>query len=487
MKLSTLIFLGFSVVIGLSLLDSYVNNLLSNKVNQNTLFLTNSEAVIRNSSKLHKGIIEMQSAFRGFLLTDDRNFLSEYYVGLKTIPTLIREQHGLIRGSKTQRSRLDSISDLHAEWINYADSLIIAKQNALTNKNTTERYNYLFENTLRKQVGKRLNDKISDIFRAFDRSEYKIRAARRDLLSTSIQKTKTYSLIFIILTVGVGMVSSVYIVKLISKRITSMVNLAQSISKGHFTVLNDNKNDELTSLSTSLNIMSTTLSTNFRQLEKRNSELNQFAYVVSHDLKAPIRGIYNVIQWIEEDLEDEMSPQMRKYLNIIPQRINRMEDLIHGLLDYARISRDKPLKETVDVGILLKDVTELLVPKNFKVTIGKMPVLHTEKIRLEQVFSNLISNAVKYTKRPDGEISIDCKDIGEVYEFAVSDNGIGIDPKYNSKIFEIFQTLREKHDKESTGIGLAIVKRIIDDQHGVIKVVSAPGKGAAFLFTWAKT
>ena len=233
--------------------------------------------------------------------------------------------------------------------------------------------------------------------------------------------------------------------------------------------------------------MSGTLSKNIKELEKRNAELNQFAYVVSHDLKAPIRGIYNVVQWIEEDLENEISPQMRKYLDIIPRRINRMEDLIHGLLDYARISRDKPLKEVVDANILVQEIVDALVPKDFKVSVAKLPVLFTEKIRIEQVFSNLISNAVKYTREDSPFIKIGYKELDQFYQFSVEDNGIGIEEEYHDKIFEIFQTLREKNDNESTGIGLAIVKKIIGEQHGTIKVNSYSGKGTTFIFTWPKS
>ncbi len=486
MRLSTLVFLGFFIVIGLSLLDSYINYMLSTKVNKNIAFVTNSESVIRNSTRLHKGIIEMQSAFRGFLLTSDEDFLEPYFDALKTVPPLIKEQKKLVKNSPAQAARLDSIEKLHKLWITYADSLIESKKEAIGQNRASVRYSQLFENKLRKHVGKNLNVRITQLFREFDRYEYRLRESRRELLSSSIRTTKNYSLVFILLTVFVGIVSSIYIIWLISKRISQMVGLAESISKGHFTVLNDSKNDELTSLSRSLNAMSVTLSTNIRDLEKRNKELNKFAYVVSHDLKAPIRGIYNVIQWIEEDHGREISSQMRKYLDIIPDRITRMEGLIDGLLDYARISRDKHLKERVDVDVLLQGVVELLVPKNFKVTIGLMPVLYTEKILLEQVFSNLVSNAVKYTRGSTGEINITCKDLENVYEFTVADNGIGIEPAYNQKIFEIFQTLREKHDKESTGIGLAIVKRIIDEQNGCIKVVSQPGQGASFIFTWLK-
>ncbi len=484
MKLAAQIFLGFSIVIGISLTDSYVNYSLSQKVNRNTEFLAKSEAVIRNSTKLHKGIIDMQSAFRGYLLTSDTTFLELYYTGFKDLPPLFKLQRSLIINFDGQTKKLDSIRALHNQWIDYSNLLINAKKEAMT-RPSSGLYNDLFENKLRKQVGKNLNDQISDIFKDFDRAEYRVRELRRDVLSHSIERTRTFSLIFITLTVIIGIISTIYIVRLITKRIALMVSLANNISKGEFAIVKDNKNDELTSLSVSLNSMSETLSKNIRELEKRNKELNQFAYVVSHDLKAPIRGIYNVIQWIEEDLGDEVSSQMRKYLNIIPERIKRMEDLIHGLLDYARIGREKPLKEKVDVKRLIEDITDLFIPKGFKVDMFDLPVLITEKIRLEQVFSNLISNAVKYSKT-NGHITISCNELKNFYEFSVSDNGIGIDPQFHDKIFEIFQTLREKHAKESTGIGLSIVKKIIDDQHCTIKVSSESGKGSNFIFTWPK-
>lgn len=486
MKLTAQIFLGFAVIIGISLTDSYVNYNLSQKVNRNTAFLSKSEAIMRNSSRLHKGIIEMQSAFRGYLLTDDETFLDLYQAGFQELPPLFKEQKSLVANSASQTAKIDSINKLHERWIDYSTSLINAKQEVLKDPVSNARYIELFENKLRKQVGKKINDSISFIFKDFDRSEYRLREVRREALNQSIEHTRTFSLVFILLTVIIGVISTVYLVSLITKRIASMVNLADNISKGEFAIVKDDKNDELTSLSVSLNTMSATLSKNIRELEKGNKELNQFAYVVSHDLKAPIRGIYNVIQWIEEDLGKEVSEQMRKYLNIIPERINRMEDLIHGILDYSRVSREKLLKEEVDVNHLVKDITESIIPKGFNVELINLPKLTTEKIRLEQIFSNLLSNAVKYSKSGQGQIIISCKTLKDFYEFSVEDTGIGIEPQFHDKIFEIFQTLREKHAQESTGIGLSIVKKIIDDQHCTIRVRSELGKGSTFIFTWPK-
>lgn len=484
MTLSTRIFIGFSIVIGLSLINSYANYVLSQKVNKNSAFLANSEAIIRNSSRLNRNIIDMQSAHRGYLLADDSTFLKPYFDGLRSIPELYKEEIKLVSNTPSQRNKLDSIYELHKEWVNYAGSLLEAKKNS--NELRSNNYKELFETQFKAQVGKKINDSISVKFQEFDRYEYKIRGWRRDILKDSIIQTRYYSLGFIILTILIGLLSTLFIIRIISQRITSMVQLADNISRGHFMKVDDNKNDELTSLSVSLNLMSETLNKNINELEKRNKELDQFAYVVSHDLKAPIRGIYNAVQWIREDLESELSAQMKKYLNIIPGRIKRMDELIDALLHYARISRSHPEKVYVDVKVLLKDIVESIVPEDFTMEISEMPSFTTEKIRLEQVFSNLISNSVKYAADRPGKIIISCKELNDFYEFTVADNGIGIDSQYYQKIFVIFQTLREKHAIESTGIGLAIVHKIIEDQHCTIKVESELGKGSSFIFTWPK-
>jgi len=484
MKLSTQISIGFLIVISIDLLDSYVNYSLTRKVNTNTEFLTTSEAIIRNSSKLNKGIVDMQNAFKGFLLIGDDNFLRPYYNNLNAFPILIDQENKLIGSSVSQRRKLDSIAMFHKMWVHYADLLIKAKKSSTSNPFLAGQS--LFKAQLKKQFGKGYNDQIAKIFLSFDHNEYKIREDRRLALAESIKQTERFSLFFSVLTIIVGFSCALFLVIKISRRIASMVKLAENISRGDFSKMNDDKNDELSSLSISLNSMSDKLSRNIYDLEKTNDELNQFAYVVSHDLKAPVRGIYNVIQWISEDFNEEISPKMRQYLDIIPDRIKRMENLIDGLLDYARISREKQIKEEVDVAELINDLAEEIIPKEFEFTVGKLPKLWTERLPLRQVFSNLISNAVKYTPEKGGKINISCIENEFHYEFTVSDNGPGIAQQYHQKIFVIFQTLRDMHDSESTGIGLAIVKKIIEDRNCTIRINSYAGNGADFIFTWPK-
>ena len=427
----------------------------------------------------------MQSAFRGYLLTDDLTFLENYDSGLKTIPVLFNEQAELVSQNEYQFEMLDSIRNLHKQWIKYSSLLISTRKKRGRSEKSKQAYDSLFENKLKRQVGKGLNDAIANKFQLFDKNEYETRQERSKLLISSMERTRAFSILFLVLTIIVGISSTFYIVMLISRRILSMVQMAENISRGQFSAVSDEGRDELTGLARSLNTMSDKLSKTIRELEARNAELDKFAYAVSHDLKAPIRGIHNVINWIEEDLGHQVTPEMKKYLKIIPQRTKRMEDLINGLLDYARISHKTRIEKT-DTEQLVRDIVDSVVPRNYVVEIDDMPVFYTEKLKLEQVFSNLLSNAVKYTPEENGHIIIACREFPDHYLFTVKDNGIGIDEEYHEKIFEIFQTLREKDEKESTGVGLAIVKKIIDEQHGTITLYSTPGEGAEFIFTWKK-
>jgi PAS domain S-box-containing protein len=223
-----------------------------------------------------------------------------------------------------------------------------------------------------------------------------------------------------------------------------------------------------------------------RALEISNRELDQFAYVASHDLKAPLRGIANLSQWIEEDFGGEISDEAREHLDLLRGRVHRMEGLIDGILQYSRAGRVREVPEALAVGELIRDVVDLLAPpEGAEIQVGDMPTVEAEKLPLQQVFMNLIGNALKYSG-DEPRVRVSATDAGEFHEFVVADEGPGIAPEFHDRIFGIFQTLEARDKVEGTGIGLSLVRKIVDSRRGRVWVESEVGAGAAFHFLWPK-
>lgn len=224
------------------------------------------------------------------------------------------------------------------------------------------------------------------------------------------------------------------------------------------------------------------------ELEAANKELTSFAYIVSHDLKAPLRGISRLAHWLVEDYADAFDEKGKDMVELLIGRVKRMDNLIDGILEYSRVGRIASKDEEVDLDRIVRDVIDSIAPpEHIWILIeNELPVIISDRIRIAQVFQNLLSNAVEYMDKPDGKITIGCVDEGSYWAFSVADNGPGIDPKYHEKIFQIFQTLTPRDIRESTGIGLALVKKIVELYGGKIWVESTVGQGSAFYFTLPK-
>lgn len=225
------------------------------------------------------------------------------------------------------------------------------------------------------------------------------------------------------------------------------------------------------------------------ELQQINHELDQFAYVASHDLKSPLRGIATLSGWIQDDAGELLPPQSKEHLEKIQQRIRRMETLLNDLLAYSRAGRARYPVELIDVPALVHDMPHLLnLPPGFTVTVAEpLPSLTAERVPLETVLRNLIGNAAKHHHHPDtGHVTISARDLGSVVEFTITDDGPGIAPDFHERIFRVFQTLRPRDEVEGSGMGLAIVKRLVEGRGGVIEVASETGAGATFRFTWPK-
>ena len=225
-----------------------------------------------------------------------------------------------------------------------------------------------------------------------------------------------------------------------------------------------------------------------KEVESANRELKDFAYIVSHDLKAPLRGIKTLTSWLSTDYADRLGEDSREQINLLSKQVTRMHNLIDGVLQYSRVGREKEERVAVNLNELVPEVIDMFAPsENIAITVGnKLPTIECEQTRIMQVFQNLLSNAVKYMDKPQGRIRIGCVEEDGFWKFSVADNGPGIEEKYFEKIFQMFLTLSPRDEFESTGVGLTVVRKIIELYGGKIWVESKLGEGTTFLFTLPK-
>jgi len=224
------------------------------------------------------------------------------------------------------------------------------------------------------------------------------------------------------------------------------------------------------------------------EVESANQELKDFARIVSHDLKAPLRGIKTIVDWITTDYADKLDEDGKEQMRLLTSRVERMQNLIEGVLEYSRVGRLREQHVQVDLNELVVAIIDSVAPpENIQITIeNELPVIECERTRITQVFQNLLSNAIKYMDKPQGQIRIGCVEESGFWKFSVADNGPGIEEKYFEKIFQIFQTLSPRDEFESTGVGLTVVKKIVEMYGGKIWVESKVGEGSTFFFTLSK-
>jgi signal transduction histidine kinase len=490
MKISYFIFFGFFVILISFSITTWINFKQAESVNENTEFYAKSTTIVRNSNRFQRNILNMVSGLRGYLFTGENYFIQAYDSAALENENILNELDSLVPDNPEQSYTLKEILTLNSQWIKeFGEPLKNAKRLAGTSDSSLVAFNKLYRDKLVNGQERNLNRALQAKFRDFANYEYDLREKRRNILTDSIRQTRTISFSLTSLSIILGLVIAIYLALRISNRIMEMVKMADNIAAGNYeTHAVITGKDELSQLGVSLNHMSGVLSENISLLKRKNEELDQFAHIVSHDLKAPLRGIDNVVTWIEEDHNEELSPKIKEYIQLIRGRLIRAENLIKGILSYARVGREHPQREMVDLSQLMNDVQENL-PVRPGITLmfpAKLPAVYTERIPLQQVLSNLIGNALKYHDKQIGKITITFSDQKSSYEFTVTDDGPGIAKHYFEKIFMIFQTLQERDVIESTGVGLAIVKKILDDRKQTIRVTSEPGQGASFMFTWPK-
>lgn len=306
------------------------------------------------------------------------------------------------------------------------------------------------------------------------------------------RQKSTYLVYMLSLMIGFVLVAVIFAYVLqgfITKPILHLVSLAERISTYADYSIRVEKpgDDEIGALYDGFNAMLTQIEARQLELERSNRDLDQFAYVASHDLKAPLRAIATLSGWLEEDLGDNLSADAQNQLSLLRSRVQRMDSLIEGVLRYSRVRRMETEGEWVDVKELVREQIELIGPPStftFEVA-DDLPVLLTRRLRLGQVFGNLITNAIKYHDRDHGKIVISVEDLGDgLFRFSVSDDGPGIPSQHHERVFVMFQTLQSRDAIESTGLGLSLVKKLVEEEGGTVFLEQKTGRGATFRFTW---
>ena len=225
-----------------------------------------------------------------------------------------------------------------------------------------------------------------------------------------------------------------------------------------------------------------------RELSQANEELQEFAHITAHDLKTPLRAIGTLADWLSKDYADKFDEQGKEKVRLLVTRAVQMSALIDDILRYSRVGHDGMKKQRVDFNTVLSEViTGIDLPENIEITVeNELPILMCERTQILQVFQNLLSNAVKYMDKPRGQIKIGCVEQDAFWKFSVTDNGPGIDKRHYERIFKLFQTLSPCDGVENTGIGLSIVKKVVELNGGSVCVISEVGKGSTFVFTLPK-
>ncbi|WP_324676397.1 sensor histidine kinase [Hymenobacter sp. GOD-10R] len=491
LKLSTKLIAGFLAILVLFAGVVLINYQLSRKVLRNAQRVAESQRITSEATSLVGGIIDMETGFRGYLLIGDAAILQPYYEGELRLLGRFVQLRSLLKSDSPQYERLVRAQRLFQQWSAYSHLMISEKREAKRRVPNQLGLQGMEHRLLAEGLtGKLMMDQIRVLFRGFDTTELKTRSELRRKLTDSINENRIISVTITLLASVLGVTWAIYITRLIARRIGKMADLAVRLADGDYkTRIEDTDYDELSQLADSMNTMSNTIGSTITQLERRNQELDQFAYVVSHDLKAPLRGIESATRWIEEDMGEELPPHIQEFLVLMRTRVHRMENLITGILELSRVGRVQQATERVNVRELLTEILDSLAPpEGFRLDLPTyLPTFVTPRVLLQQVFTNLISNALKYHDHPaTGSVRVSCREDRQQYTFAVSDDGPGIAPEYHERIFLIFQTLTARDTLESTGVGLAIVKKIVEGQGGNIHVESSEGQGATFIFTWPK-
>lgn len=446
-----------------------------------------TERIERELRLLGEELLVAESGQRGFLLTRDEDYLRPYRAAKDAAAARLALLHDLIVDAEA-RALFDRMAPVvTAKFDELAQTIALSRDGA-------------HERALAIVLeghGRRLTEQFDELRADTLAREQALIGAHHARVTTGFQRVLLTMLIGGTLAIALLLFSAGHIARRLNTPIRELMDGIQAMSAGaleHRVTIRSN--DEIGRISTAFNGMADHLQaahvvrdSALADLERSNAELDRFAYVASHDLKAPLRGIRNLAEWIAEDVAATASGDTRENLRLLNSRVDRLDSLLESLLTYSRVGRKVSSAEAVDTARLVDEISDYLAPRaGFTVKCaGAMPQLMTAKAPLEQVLRNLINNALKHHDRDHGEVRVSARELDDVVEFRVEDDGPGIPPEFHERVFMMFQTLKPRDQVEGSGMGLAIVKKTVESVRGHIRVeATGAARGTTFVFSWPK-
>jgi signal transduction histidine kinase len=465
------LYFGFILAILLSAASGFTSYFILQKQQDHRVWVRKARSILDTTTNVQSTLIDMETGIRGYRVTNQKRYLDPYYTGLKRIHTTLDTLKFLL-ADDPEVGNIEQILDKHVQdllgfWNNIVGNEVVY----INNIDVTNDVNKTTDDE-KKQM-----DEIRSLVKELQKDETKLLNNRREendhlvhyiVLSTSIESIISVTLILILIY---------FIFREFRRRVKIQDELHNSV------IQLKEKTEILEKSEAELKVTSEELGAINRQLEK-------FVYMVAHDIKSPLSGIVGALKLIATEDEIIENPKLARFITLSSESALYLTEKINFLLEYYRVTSTHLIAEPVNTKELLEQVTILLFPpKNVRIYItDDMPVFNTYKLKIIQVFQNLISNAIKYSNKETGiiDIGFNEKD-GDYYEFFVKDNGQGIAPEFKDKIFTLSRTTNNISTQDSsTGFGLNIAKMIVEEQGGTLWFESIPGQGATFYFEWKK-
>ena len=473
------LFVGFTLAIALSAVSGTTSFVIFRKQAAQRLWVKHTHHIIDSSKTALSLMIDMEVGSRGYRATGQLKFLDPYNAALPHIEPLLE-------GIKDSLEDNPADQQLAAELQTHARTLLQfwATKNEQTNNteaginiSSTHAGQYTHEEiTALTAEEKNQMDKVRSIVTTLEKNENKLLLARREEYDALIHDATVSATTGSILSEIIIVALTILVFREFKRRRLVQEQLNKTVAKLEMQTEELRASEEIQKKSVT-------------EIEAINKQLEKFVYTVAHDIKSPLAGISGSLSILEMDTTVAANPELADFVRMSKERVQHLSGMVNSILEYSRLSVKNQQTEEVDTRKLVEGIiTIMFPPQNIKINIvGAMPVIHTQRIKIMEVFQNLISNAIKYNNKKEGTIEIGCKDQHTYYEFYVKDNGIGIREENKDEIFSLFRDAQHEPMRESsTGFGLNIVKLIMDEQGGKIWVDSIPGEGSTFYFQWKK-